>query len=165
MINPKASRSEAFFLCTHIDIFCLRIYYAFMKILFAAIFIMALIAAAVFAATAFKRRCREQMLRAAVCCCIAVCSALGFAMSAPLPDAAVSAVHVTVSPAEHTPSPSETADPTQAQGAYTASSASDRFHLPSCSSAAKISDDNRLWFSSREEAVSAGYTPCGRCEP
>ncbi len=165
MINPKASRAEAFFLCAYIDIFCLRIYYAFMKILFAAIFITALIAAAVFAAAAFKRRCREQMLRAAVCCCIAACSALGFALSAPLPDAAVSAVHVTVIPAEHTPLPSETKAPAQAQGAYTASSASDRFHLPSCSSAANISEDNRLWFSSREEAVSAGYTPCGHCEP
>lgn len=137
-----------------------------MKILFAAIFIIAFIAAAVFAVLAVKSRSREHVLRIFVCCCIAVCSAAGFAMSAaPSVKAAVSAVHVTVSPVEGTPVPLETVSPAQAQGAYTASNASDKFHLPSCSSAARISEDNRLWFSSREEAVAAGYTPCGRCEP
>ncbi len=137
-----------------------------MKILFAAIFISALIAAAVCAVLAAKRRKRELLLRAAVCCCIAACSAAGFAMSSPQAhEAAVSAVHVTVSPFEGTPAPLETAGDMQAQGAYTASAASDKFHLPSCSSASKISEDNRLWFSSREEAVSAGYAPCGRCKP
>lgn len=137
-----------------------------MKILFAAFFIIALIAAAVFAVLAVKSRRKEHILRAAVCCCIAACSAAGFAMSVPPShEAAVSAVHVTVSPVEETSVPLESAAPAQAQGAYTASRASDKFHLPSCSSASRISEDNRLWFSSREEAEAAGYTPCGRCEP
>lgn len=137
-----------------------------MKILFAVILIVSLIAAAVFAVLAVKARERQHVLRVVICCCMAALSALGFAMSAAdTGDASVSAVHVTVSPVENTPVPEATAAPAQAQGAYTASRASDKFHLPSCSSAERISDDNRLWFSTREEAEAAGYTPCGRCEP
>ena len=39
------------------------------------------------------------------------------------------------------------------------------FHKPSCASAAKIKEENRISFSSRDDAVNKGYTPCGRCEP
>lgn len=37
------------------------------------------------------------------------------------------------------------------------------FHLPACASLPK--ENNRVDFSSREEAISAGYTPCSRCRP
>ncbi len=37
------------------------------------------------------------------------------------------------------------------------------FHLPSCSSLP--AEQNQTTFSSREDAVDAGYTPCGRCTP
>ncbi len=137
-----------------------------MKILFAVVLIASLMAAAVFAVLAVRGRAKQQVLRAVICCCMAALSALGFVMSAPgAGEAAVSAVHVTVSPVWRTPAPSETASPAQAQGAYTASRASDKFHSPSCSSASRISDDNRLWFSTREEAAAAGYAPCGICRP
>lgn len=48
---------------------------------------------------------------------------------------------------------------------YVASSKSDKFHYPSCSAANKIKDYNKLTFSSRDDAISAGYSPCGICSP
>ena len=156
-----------------IDIFCLRIYYIRMKILFAAISITAFAAAAVFAVLAIKSRRRAHVGRAVICCCILAVSTVGFVISPPNERAeAVSAVHVTVSPVRGTSAPAETdtpadqtAAPVQLQGSYTASSRSDKFHMPSCPSAARISDGNRVWFSTRDEAVAAGYSPCGRCKP
>ena len=39
-----------------------------------------------------------------------------------------------------------------------------KFHLPTCSSAAKIKPSNRSeFFGNREEVISAGYSPCMRC--
>jgi len=37
------------------------------------------------------------------------------------------------------------------------------FHLPTCSSLP--AERNQIIFSSREEAIEAGYRPCGRCKP
>ena len=145
-----------------------------MKIIFIIISIAAIAAAAVFAVLAIKSRSKAYIGRAVICLCILAVSLAGFTLSAQNADTArPSSVHVTVSPVTGTPAPVSTDDapsaessaPAQAQGAYTAGSRSDKFHLPSCPSAARISDDNRLWFSSRDEAVAAGYSPCGRCKP
>ena len=38
-----------------------------------------------------------------------------------------------------------------------------KFHYQSCSTLPK--ESNRVYFGSRTEAIDAGYTPCGRCEP
>lgn len=144
-----------------------------MKILFVVISIAALVTAAVFTVLAIKSRSKTQIGRAVICCCMIAVSAIGFTLSGPIsnktkPDS----VHVTVSPVKGTPVPVQTVSPSaepsapaQAHGAYTASSRSDKFHLPSCPSAARISDDNRVWFSTRDGAVAAGYSPCGRCKP
>lgn len=120
-----------------------------------------------------KSRHRAHVGRAVICCCILAVSTVGFVISTPNERAeAVSAVHVTVSPVRDTSAPAETdtpADqtpaPVQLQGSYTASSRSDKFHMPFCPAAARISEDNRVWFSTRDEAVAAGYSPCGRCKP
>lgn len=40
-----------------------------------------------------------------------------------------------------------------------------KFHYSSCASVKDIMDKNIIEFSSREAAVQAGYTPCGRCDP
>lgn len=40
-----------------------------------------------------------------------------------------------------------------------------KFHEPTCSSVADIKESNKVPLSSREEAVSSGYKPCGRCKP
>ena len=58
------------------------------------------------------------------------------------------------------PKPNETA-PT----AYIGNSNSKKFHTPDCLYAKKLKDENRVSFKSREEAVSEGYAPCGKCKP
>lgn len=49
---------------------------------------------------------------------------------------------------------------------YVVNTKSGKFHDPGCSSAADISDQNRLDFTgTREELIDRGYQPCGRCKP
>lgn len=50
-----------------------------------------------------------------------------------------------------------------AAAAYVGNLNSKVFHLPSCANLP--AQANRVEFSSREDAVSAGYTPCGSCDP
>jgi len=41
-----------------------------------------------------------------------------------------------------------------------------KFHCPECSSVEEMKDKNRRYFTgTREEAMEAGYSPCGRCKP
>ncbi len=40
-----------------------------------------------------------------------------------------------------------------------------KFHRPDCKWAATISEDNRIFFNSREEALASDYIPCGSCNP
>lgn len=47
--------------------------------------------------------------------------------------------------------------------AYVGNSKSRKFHYPTCNSARKIK--NKVEFTSREDAINAGYTPCGKCHP
>ncbi|MCX6013475.1 MAG: hypothetical protein NTV30_08745, partial [Chloroflexi bacterium] len=39
------------------------------------------------------------------------------------------------------------------------------YHYPSCAWAQKILPENRIWFSSPDEAISAGYMPSEKCNP
>lgn len=48
---------------------------------------------------------------------------------------------------------------------YVASSNSNKFHDPSCSQAGRIKDYNKITFSSRDDAINSGYSPCGICHP
>lgn len=48
---------------------------------------------------------------------------------------------------------------------YIGSKNSSVFHRPSCKWAGMISEKNKVGFSSREEAVNAGYRPCQVCRP
>ena len=48
---------------------------------------------------------------------------------------------------------------------YVGSVNSDKFHYPSCSHAKRIKEGNKITFSSRDEAISRGYSPCGVCTP
>ena len=48
---------------------------------------------------------------------------------------------------------------------YVGSVNSDKFHYPSCSHAKRIKDSNKITFSSRDNAIAAGYSPCGVCKP
>lgn len=48
---------------------------------------------------------------------------------------------------------------------YWGSSKSGKFHYPSCEWGQKIYSGNKVVFHSREEAISAGYSPCQVCGP
>lgn len=50
-------------------------------------------------------------------------------------------------------------------GAYIGSANSNKFHYPSCKWGKKITDNNKIIFSSRNEAINMGYQPCKVCSP
>ena len=41
----------------------------------------------------------------------------------------------------------------------------DKFHTPGCGDVDKMDPSNKITFSSRDEAISSGYDPCGHCNP
>lgn len=47
---------------------------------------------------------------------------------------------------------------------YVASKKGKKYHLPWCSGAARIAEENKIWFSSKKEAEAAGYTPAANCK-
>jgi len=51
------------------------------------------------------------------------------------------------------------------KGVYVASKNSGVFHKPDCRWAQNISEENRISYSSREEAIKAGKRPCKSCNP
>lgn len=53
-----------------------------------------------------------------------------------------------------------------AQKTYVLNKNSMKFHLPSCSSCAKIKAENKgSYTGSRDDLISKGYSPCGNCHP
>ncbi|SFL81605.1 Metal binding domain of Ada [Methanobrevibacter olleyae] len=50
-------------------------------------------------------------------------------------------------------------------GSYVASKNSNKFHRASCGHASRIKEYNRRYYSSRDEAISAGKVPCKFCDP
>ena len=48
---------------------------------------------------------------------------------------------------------------------YIGNANSKKFHYADCSSVNKMNPANRVDFTTREEAVNAGYIPCKRCQP
>ena len=48
---------------------------------------------------------------------------------------------------------------------YWASAKAEKFHLPTCEWAEKISDDNKIVYHSRDDAIADGKVPCGACNP
>lgn len=48
-------------------------------------------------------------------------------------------------------------------GEYIGNKNSKKFHLPSCKNLP--AEKNRVFFGSRQEAVDAGFDPCGNCKP
>lgn len=52
------------------------------------------------------------------------------------------------------------------QGTYVLNAGSKRFHLPECSGAAGMKEENRQEYTgSRELLIAQGYEPCGQCDP
>ena len=52
------------------------------------------------------------------------------------------------------------------QASYVLNTNTKKFHLPSCSSIAKMKDSNKQSFTgTRQELIDKGYSPCGKCNP
>ncbi|MCR5834248.1 MAG: hypothetical protein K6G55_06335 [Selenomonadaceae bacterium] len=49
--------------------------------------------------------------------------------------------------------------------AYVGNSNTGKFHYYDCYFAGKMNPNNRISFSTRDEAINRGYTPCKRCKP
>ena len=49
-------------------------------------------------------------------------------------------------------------------GQFVASKGGTKYHFPWCSGAQRISEANKIWFASVEEARKAGYTPASNCK-
>lgn len=47
---------------------------------------------------------------------------------------------------------------------YVASKNGTKYHLPWCSGAKRIKEENKVWFATKEEAEAAGYTPAANCK-
>ena len=63
-------------------------------------------------------------------------------------------------------SPTSTKSTTSSDSAsYVGNSNSGKFHESYCSSVSKMSENNKVFFSSRNDAISQGYIPCKICNP
>lgn len=51
-----------------------------------------------------------------------------------------------------------------AEGKLVASKNGTKYHFPWCSGAARIADENKIWFNSAEEAKAKGYAPASNCK-
>lgn len=56
-------------------------------------------------------------------------------------------------------------DAPSAEFTYIGNRNSHVFHLPNCAGVKSMSDKNKVEFTTREEAIAEGYTPCSQCEP
>ncbi len=65
----------------------------------------------------------------------------------------------------NTPSVSKAQNPKPqvVSGTYVASKSGSKYYLPSCGGAERIKDENKVWFATKEEAETAGYTPAANC--
>jgi hypothetical protein len=52
---------------------------------------------------------------------------------------------------------------TSAEMTYVASKNGTKYHLPNCPGVKQMSEQNKLYFSSKNEAEAAGYTPAANC--
>ncbi len=48
---------------------------------------------------------------------------------------------------------------------YVGNANTKKFHYVDCSMVDKMNPANKVFMSSREEAINAGYVPCKRCKP
>lgn len=70
-----------------------------------------------------------------------------------------------ITPDESTPT-NESKAPEQKEYDYILNKNTKKFHYPGCSSANSMNEENKIYFQgTRDEAISQGYDPCGRCKP
>ena len=76
-----------------------------------------------------------------------------------------SGTHVADTHSSSSSSSSTSSSDSSGTGSYVANGNSGKFHVASCSSVSKMSENNKIFFSSRDEAISQGYEPCKICNP
>lgn len=54
--------------------------------------------------------------------------------------------------------------PKKTSGKYVASKNGTKYYLSTCVSAKRISEKNKVWFDTKQEAEKAGYTPASNCK-
>lgn len=69
---------------------------------------------------------------------------------------------VSSAPKETTTKPAPVS--TLTSGQYVASKNGTKYHLPWCPGAKAMNEENKIWFNSKEDAESAGYTPAANCK-
>lgn len=57
----------------------------------------------------------------------------------------------------------ESTESTRQEGKFVGSKNGTKYHYPWCSGAARIKEENKIWFATAEEARRAGYTPAANC--
>ncbi|MEK7065817.1 MAG: hypothetical protein AAB938_00515 [Patescibacteria group bacterium] len=60
--------------------------------------------------------------------------------------------------------PNKSATGLDAKGNYVASKNGTKYYLPWCSGATRIKEENKVWFTSVEEAKKSGYEPAQTCK-
>ncbi len=60
--------------------------------------------------------------------------------------------------------PTETSVSPQQGSEYVASKNGTKYHLPWCSGAKRIKEENKVFFQTKEEAEKAGYAPASNCK-
>ena len=53
--------------------------------------------------------------------------------------------------------------PAATTGKYVGSKNGTKYHIPYCPGAKQMKEENKVWFASKEEAASRGYSPAANC--
>ena len=113
-----------------------------------------------------KAICIVIVLLTAVSCTINIYTNPTETVTVPAPgEVSTDEVQTELPPAVTTVEPSSVTENTTAEKKFVGSVKSNKYHLPSCEWAQKISPSNEIWFSSAEEAKAKGYVPCKVCNP
>ena len=80
-------------------------------------------------------------------------------------DWANSDTHVADTHSSSSSGSSTSSDSSSGSGSYVGNSNTGKFHMAGCSSVSKMSKKNKVFFSSRNEAINQGYVPCKICNP
>ncbi len=63
-----------------------------------------------------------------------------------------------------TPAPKVQASGEATAHTFVGSKNGTKYHLPTCSGAKNIKEENKVWFGTKEEAEAKGYTPASNCK-
>ena len=77
----------------------------------------------------------------------------------------VADTHSSSSSSSSSHSSDTSSSPSSGSGSYVANANTGKFHVASCGSVSKMSEKNKVFLSSRDEAINQGYEPCKRCNP